>query len=90
MLYFLTSDVHTKQLEAYTVKHLRRDMIDSLGWYTTDLTTKQLIDEIVKHYKNSCWSFVAWNKKDAIEVLKDWGVSNEEIKQLFQDIIVNK
>ena len=86
MLYFLTSDTHTKQLEAYTVKHLRVDMIYELGWHTTNLTTKQLIDEIGKHYENSDWSFVAWNKKDAIEVLKDWGISSKEIKQLFKEM----
>ena len=90
MLYFLTSDAYTAQLEAYTVKHLRGDMINLLGWYITDLTTKQLIDEIDKQYENTDWSFVAWNKKDAIEALKNWGVSNKEIKQLFEDIIINK
>ena len=90
MLYFLTSDTFTKQLEAYTVASLRAEMIDGLGWYITDLTTKQLIDEINKRYENSTWSFVAWNKKDAIETLKDWNISDKDIKQLFEDIIINK
>ena len=87
MPYFLTSDTHTKQLEAYTLSSLRAKMIDELGWYITDLSVDELIDEIIKHYENSCWSFVARNKKDAIEVLRSWEIAENEIEELFKDII---
>ena len=87
MLYFLTSDTHTKQLEAYTLTSLRAEMIDELGWYITDLSVDELIDKIDAEYENSVWSFVARNKKDAVEVLRDWGVAEDEIRELFKDII---
>ena len=90
MLYFLTSDTFTKQLEAYTVKHLRADMIDELGWYITDLSVDELIHEIDAKYECSDWSFVARNKKDAIEVLRSWEIAEDEIKELFKDIIIKK
>ena len=87
MLYFLTSDTHTKQLEAYTLTSLRAEMIDELGWYITDLSTDELIDEINTKYECSDWSFVARNKKDAIEVLRSWEIAEDEIRELFKDII---
>ena len=87
MLYFLTSDTHTNQLEAYTLTSLRAEMIDELGWYITDLSVDELIDKIDAEYENSVWSFVARNKKDAVEVLRDWGVAEDEIRELFKDII---
>ena len=90
MLYFLTSGTNTKQLEAYTLPSLRAEMIDELGWYITDLSTDELIDEINAEYECSEWSFVAWNKKDAVEVLRDWGITEDEIKELFKDIIKNR
>ena len=87
MLYFLSSDTHKKQLEAYTLTSLRAKMIDELGWYITDLSVDELIDEIDAEYECSDWSFVARNKKDAIEVLRSWEIAENEIKELFKDII---
>ena len=87
MLYFLTSDTHTKQLEAFTLTSLRAEMIDEFGWYITDLSVDELIHETIAKYECSDWSFVARNKKDAIEVLRDWGVAEDEIRELFKDII---
>ena len=63
MLYFLTSGINTKQLEAYTLTSLRSKMIDEFGWYTTDLSVDELIHETVAKYECSDWSFVARNKK---------------------------
>lgn len=62
-------------------------MIDELGWYITDLSVDELIDEIDAEYECSDWSFVARNKKDAIEVLRSWEIAEDEIKELFKDII---
>ena len=87
MLYFLTSGINGSQLEAYTLTGLRAEMIDEFGWYITDLSVDELIHEIIAKYECSDWSFIARNKKDAVEVLRDWGVAEDEIKELFNDII---
>ncbi len=88
MLYFLASNENTKQLEAYTTVQLNFRLAVKLGNYVKGLTTEERIDEINKHCDTSTWRFVGWNKKDAIRVLKEWNISNKEIKQLFQDVII--
>lgn len=86
MLYFLTIREDTKQLEAYTPIQLKFHLAVKLGNYVKALTSEEQIDEINKYCDINTLRFVGWNKKDAIKTLKEWNISNKDIKQLFRDV----
>ena len=90
MIYFLTNGINNgkewRTLERLTLAEFRQNMVDELGYYTQDLTIDELIDEAIKHYESSNYSYVASNKKNTVEVLTDWGLSQSEIKKLFDEL----
>lgn len=90
MLYFLTNGIENGEewrvLERRTLAEFRQDMVEELGYYTLELTIDELIDEAIEHYGSSVYSFVARNRKDAVEVLASWGIEASEIKKLFEEM----
>ena len=90
MFYFLTSGRNNGEeyriLERLTLTEFQQKMVDELGYYTQDLTTDELIDEAIKHYEMSEYSYIASNRKDAVEVLESWSIEKDEIKKLFKEL----